>query len=396
MNQLSESTKQFIKAHAQDDVKSLALQAARYPDVDMHQAIAQIGGRQAAKSKLASWHRVDDLLYPRQLSMEQCSSEPTALYKASLIDGGSFADLTGGFGVDCSFLSRHFKEAHYVEQQTALCHIAAHNFPLLDLSHIQVHNTDAMAYLKEMAAVDWIFIDPARRDGHGGKTVAISDCEPNVEEIEPLLLEKAQRVMVKLSPMLDIALAINTLKHISEVHVVSVANECKELLLILDKERASSNITIHCINLPQCGERQSFSFTREQEQGAVCSYTNTVKQYLYEPNASILKAGGFKSIASLFDIEKLHPNSHLYTSDKLISDFPGRAFEVVSECSFNKKEMKELLKDIKKANLTIRNFPATVAELRKRIKLADGGDNYLFATTLNDEKKALILCRKTS
>ena len=394
MKKLSEETQAFIRLHAQDNIKSLALQAAKYPNVDMREAITQISGRQASASKIPSWQAVDGLLYPRHLSMEQCSSEGTARYKSSLVSGSSFTDLTGGFGVDCAFLASGFEEAHYVERQEELCEIATHNFPLLGLPYIKVHNTESVAYLEQMTPVDWIFIDPARRDGHGGKTVAISDCEPNVEELEELLASKGRKVMVKLSPMLDIARALTTLKHISEVHIVSAANECKELLLVLNRQAASADIPMHCINLPAVGEMQSFSFTREAEQQATCNYTSSLKRYLYEPNASILKAGGFKSIAAQYQVEKLHPNSHLYTSDSLIADFPGRAFEVMNHCTFNKKEIKELLGNIKKANLTIRNFPTTVAELRKRIKLAEGGDDYLFATTLSNDKRVLVLCKK--
>ena len=394
MKKLSEETQAFIRLHAQDNIKSLALQAAKYPNVDMREAITQISGRQASASKIPSWQALDDLLYPRHLSMEQCSSEGTAQYKSSLVSGDSFTDLTGGFGVDCAFMASRFKEVHYVERQEELCEIAAHNFPLLGLSYIKIHNTESVAYLEQMTPVDWIFIDPARRDGHGGKTVAISDCEPNVEELEELLVSKGGKVMVKLSPMLDIARALTTLQHISEVHIVSAANECKELLLVLDRQAASADIPMHCINLPTMGEMQSFSFTREAEQQAICSYTSSLKHYLYEPNASILKAGGFKSVTTQYQVEKLHPNSHLYTSDYLIADFPGRAFEVVNHCTFNKKEIKELLGNIKKANLTIRNFPTTVAELRKRIKLAEGGDDYLFATTLSNDKRVLVLCKK--
>ena len=252
-----------------------------------------------------------------------------------------------------------------------------------------------MSYLQAMSPVDCIFLDPARRNEHGGKTVAISDCEPDVAELEELLLNKAEQVMVKLSPMLDLSLALKELQHVQEVHIISANNECKELLLILG-QASVEEISIHCVNLPTRGtqEEQHFVFTREQEQCSECNYTDTLENYLYEPNASLLKAGAFRSIASAFPVKKLHPNSHLYTSDVLVESFPGRAFHIISQCSLNKKELKESLGDLKKANITVRNFPATVAELRKRIKLSEGGDTYLFASTLNNGQKVLIRCEK--
>ncbi len=393
MKPLSQATQEFVANHRHSDVKQLALQAAKYLEVDMPTAIAQISGRQAASIKIPSWAAKDELRYPQHLSMEQCSSEATARYKASIAQGKILVDLTGGFGVDCAFLATQFEQVHYVERQTELCEITTNNYNTLSLHHIRTHNSDAIDYLMQMPSADWIMIDPARRDGHGGKTVAISDCEPDVEQLEDLLTEKTTNVLVKLSPMLDIAKTVSTLKHIREIHVVSVANECKELLLVLSKTNAETEPTLHCTNLTTQGE-QRFTFNRITEQQATCCYTNKLKHYLYEPNASILKAGGYRSVAVQYGLAKLHPNSHLYTSDNLVEEFPGRIFEVKSYCTFAKKELKRLLGDIKKANLTVRNFPATVAELRKRTKLAEGGDDYLFATTLADEKKILVHCTK--
>ena len=218
--QISEATLQFIAEHARADVRTLALQGQKYPEVDMPTAITQIAGRQVAEAKIPSWHNIEGIYYPKHLSMEQCSSEATAHYKAGLVEGDTFVDLTGGFGIDCSFIARRFKQADYVERQTELCELAEHNFPLLGLS-IQVHNKDGVDYLKEMKPVDCIYLDPARRDGHGGKTVAISDCEPDVSVLEDLLLEKAKTVLVKLSPMLDLSLALKTLKYIHQIHIVS-------------------------------------------------------------------------------------------------------------------------------------------------------------------------------
>ncbi len=394
MVRLSDKTKLFIASHRNDDPKHLALSAHKYADIDMQEAITQISARQAAIHKIPSWANIDEIIYPRHISMEQCSSENTAQYKASIVNGTSFTDLTGGFGVDCAFIARGFEEAHYVERQKELCHIAKNNFEILHLPHIAVHNLEATDYLSSMSPCDWIFIDPARRDDKGGKTVEISDCEPNIEQLEEELVTKANNVMVKLSPMLDIAKAINTLKYVKEVYVVSAGNECKELLLLLSKNQEQTKIPYHCINLTSTSNQPIFCFSKEEEIQTECSYTDTVEQFLYEPNASILKAGAFKSIAHTYDVKKLHPNSHLYTSSHFIESFPGRVFEVESQCSFNKKELKQMIGDMRKANITIRNFPSTVAELRKRLKLKEGGEDYIFATTLANENKVLLKGKK--
>ena len=391
--ELTTETIRFIEENARADVRSLALQAKKYPQVDMAMAVVQIAGRQIAEAKVPSWYCTEGLLYPKHLSMEQCSSEATAIYKAGLVEGDSFADLTGGFGIDCSFLSRKFKQADYVERQAELCELAKHNFPLLGLS-IGVHNEDGVEYLKRMQPVDCLFLDPARRDGHGGKTVAIADCEPDVSALEDLLVERARKVMVKLSPMLDLSLALKHLKYVREVHIVSVNNECKELLLLLQKESSSSDITIYCEHIVNASEHQSFSFTQEQERTSDCPLATEVGAYLYEPNASILKAGAYRSLTQTYACKKLHASSHLYTSEDFIEDFPGRRFRVEAVSGFGKKELKEFLQGMEKANLTIRNFPSSVADLRKRLKLKEGGDDYLFATTLADESKVIIKCKK--
>ena len=391
--ELTTETIRFIEENLRADVRSLALQAKKYPQVDMAMAVVQIAGRQIAEAKVPTWYRTEGLLYPKHLSMEQCSSEATAIYKASLVEGETFADLTGGFGIDCSFLSRKFKKADYVERQAELCELAKHNFPLLGLN-ILVHNEDGVEYLKQMNPVDVLFLDPARRDGHGGKTVAISDCEPDVSALEDLLVEKARKVVVKLSPMLDLSLALKDLKHVCDVHIVSTDNECKELLLILQKMPVSSEISIHCINIVRSSDCQAYTFTQEQERMSDCPLAHEVEAYLYEPNASILKAGAYRSLTHAYPVKKLHPSSHLYVSPYFIEDFPGRKFQVEAVSGFGKKELKSFLQDVEKANLTIRNFPSSVADLRKRLKLKEGGEDYIFATTLADESKVLIKCKK--
>jgi 16S rRNA G966 N2-methylase RsmD len=391
---LTDATIEFIKEHVADDPSRLALQAKKYPDVDMPFVITQIMGRKIAKDKIPSWGSTDGLIYPRHLSLEQCSSEATAKYKSSLVKGDTLVDMTGGMGIDCAFLSANFRKAVYVERQSELCEIASLNFPLLGLSHIDVVNGDGVEYLSKVEKVDWLFIDPARRNEQGGKVVAIADCEPNVSEISKLLVSKAEKVMIKLSPMLDLSLALHDLSLAREVHVVSVNNECKELLVILSNKQEREKMQIHCVNILRNGELQTYSFEKDDEQRG-CDYANQVGRFIYEPNASILKAGAYKSIACNYQLRKLYPNSHLYTSDRMIADFPGRKFECESVFSLNKKELKANLGDMKQANITVRNFPSSVAELRKRLKLMDGGDTYLFATTLANEQKVIVKCHKS-
>ncbi|NDW13268.1 SAM-dependent methyltransferase [Bacteroides sp. 214] len=388
--ELSDETKAFIIAHQHDDVRKLALKARNFPLVNMSQAITQIAGKQVIAKKIPSWSKVDELLFPPHLPLEQCSSEATARYKASLIEGNTLVDLTGGFGVDCAFLSANFAQIYYVERQKELAELVQQNFRTLGLNHITIVNQDSVAFLDQMLPADCIYIDPARRDTHGGKIVGVADCEPDVGALEHALLAKAKRVLIKLSPMLDIAAALQTLSHTVAVHVVSVQNECKELLLLLEQEPCE-NESVTCVNITKEG-RQTFAFTYKEEREATCAYASDVKEYLYEPTASILKAGAFKTVACRFNLEKLHPSSHLYTSNKLIKDFPGRVFLVISVSSVKEKSLSEL----KKANIATRNFPLTTNELRKKLKLTEGGDHYIFGTTLNSQKRVIVVCEKVN
>lgn len=385
---ISQETKEFILEHVDDDVFKLGFNASRYPEINMPVAIVQIEGRQKAKLKLPTWYSNPDIIYPPHLAIEQCSSERTAAYKAALIEGETLVDLTGGFGVDSSFLSKKFEHAVYVEQQEELCKIATHNFEVLGLKNIETVHADAVEYLNEMSPVSAIYIDPARRNKQGGKVFALSDCEPDITEIIDQLLDKAQKVLVKLSPMLDVGMALQQMKNATEVHIISSNNECKELLLLLDREQHPSP-SIYCININKTSE-QSFSFNKDEESAAECEYTSTLRTFLYEPNTSVLKAGAFKIIGSRFNLYKLNPNSHLYTSDELISNFPGKVFRITDHTSFNKKDLHSFLSDMKKANIVVRNFTMTAVELHKRFKLADGGDDYLFATTLENGQHTII------
>ena len=387
---LDEATIEFIAQHREEDVRTLALQAGRYPTVDMREAVTQIEGWQHAREKLPEWAAVEGIIYPPKISMEQCSSEKTAKDKAGLIEGKMFADLTGGFGIDFSYMARGFGEAFYIERNKNLCDIATANFSRLGLDHVKVLNGNSEELFGTLPHLNWIFVDPARRDSDGRKVVALSDCEPNVVELD--LLSKADMAMIKCSPMLDITMACRQLGSISSVHIISVNNECKELLIILNSGNFTG-ITTHCLNILKDGGMQTFSFTQEEEDLASISYCSEVGKYLYEPNASIQKAGCPKSLGAHYHVDKLHPNSHLYTSIEHVHDFPGRTFEVVEVLGFSKADIKRV-QSLGKANITVRNFPENVQLLRKRLKLADGGENYIFATTLNDSSKALIVCKK--
>ena len=394
MPTIDPKTAAFILAHKQDDVRMLALQAAKFHDIDINEALVQIAGRQIAEKKIPSWAKEDLIQYPKHLSMEQCSSEVTARYKASLVRGNSLADLTAGFGVDFSFIARNFRQADYVERQEVLCEIAKHNFKVLGLNNVSVHNADGIDYLKTMEPVDCLFLDPARRDANGGKTVAINECEPDVCALESQLVSKGKKVLIKLSPMLDMHSALNELKTVSEVHIVAVNNECKELIIILEKGATASagntkDVKISCEQVVNNFPSQHFCFTLSEEKASPCPLAEKIGNYLYEPGAALLKAGPYRLLTVRFGVEKLHPNSHLYTSEKRV-DFPGRCFHVIGVSGFAKKELKAFMKDIDKANLTVRNFPSTVAELRKKLKLKEGGDLYIFATTLANGEKVLI------
>lgn len=383
-------TQDFIREHAGDDVRSLALQAARYPEVDMRVAATQIEGRRLAKSKLPAWAAVEGVIYPVRLSMEQCSSEATARYKASLVQGTRLADLTGGFGIDCSYMSEQFAHTTYVERNEELCAIATHNFALLGKA-VEVRQGQCEEMLDTLPEQDWIFLDPARRDRGGNKVVALNDCEPDVCALEPLLLQKSAHVMVKCSPMLDISQAIGQLRSVTEVHVVAVAGECKELLFVLSRDKDSSEIRLCTVNI-QGEHTQTFDYLLGEEAETTCHYANRLGQYLYEPNSALMKAGCYRLPAQRYGLDKLHPNTHLYTSDTLVEGFPGRVFKVEGCHGFSKKELKAL--DCRQANLAVRNFPEHVDTLRKRLRIGDGGATYLFATTLHDGAKVLIRCVK--
>lgn len=450
---MNQATQDFIRQHQDDDVRQLAFLGSKYPEVDMPFALDQIRGRKMARVKLPRWASLEGIIYPPHISMEQCSSESTALYKAELAarllglpasSSGTemkaeneieFVDLTGGFGVDFSYIAARLGvKSMYVERQAHLCEAAKENFGRLGLKNAIVKNGDGIEVLhsfhpkKKDAASDddslgitydqprsllktnlglkIIFIDPARRDDAGNKVVSLKDCTPDVTVLQEEMLSKADYVIIKLSPMLDWHRAISELSHVREVHIISVNNECKELLLVLsarnmgEMEASSAdgevkhagNLRIYCIN-----DAQSFvcdELDMESSQVKIAPSTLEEMLYLYEPNASLMKAGCFGVLSGRYDARMLSKNSHLFVSREPIAAFPGRSFRIIAVSSFNKKELKRHLSGITKANIATRNFPLSVAELRKRLKLKDGGETYIFATTLSDESHVLMITEK--
>ena len=493
---MNQATLDFIRQHQDDDVRQLAFLGSKYPEVDMPFALDQIRGRKMARVKLPRWASIDGIIYPPHISMEQCSSEQTALYKAELAarllglsssssengeekekesenasnlhlseicefagkgavdsefakneatckkqqilteskenvneikeepcegdfsEETGFVDLTGGFGVDFSYIaSRLGVKSMYVERQAHLCEAAKENFGRLGLKNAIVKNGDGIEVLhsfaskKEAAASDslgitedqsrsllktnlglkLIFIDPARRDDAGNKVVSLKDCTPDVTVLQEEMLSKADYVIIKLSPMLDWHRAVSELNCVKEVHIISVNNECKELLLVLSA-RNMGNLRIYCVN-----DAQSFvcdELDMESSSVKIAPFTLEEMLYLYEPNASLMKAGCFGVLSERYDARMLSKNSHLFVSRDPIAVFPGRSFRIIAISSFNKKELKRHLSGITKANIAIRNFPLSVAELRKRLKLKDGGETYIFATTLSDESHVLVITEK--
>ena len=493
---MNQATFDFIRQHQDDDVRQLAFLGSKYPEVDMPFALDQIRGRKMARVKLPRWASIDGIIYPPHISMEQCSSEQTALYKAELAarllglspsssengeekekesenasnlhlseicefagkgavdsefakneatckkkqilteskenvneikeephegdftEETGFVDLTGGFGVDFSYIaSRLGVKSMYVERQAHLCEAAKENFGRLGLKNAIVKNGDGIEVLhsfaskKEAAASEslgitedqsqsllktnlglkLIFIDPARRDDAGNKVVSLKDCTPDVTLLQEEMLSKADYVIIKLSPMLDWHRAVSELSSVREVHIISVNNECKELLLVLSA-RNMGNLRIYCVN-----DAQSFvcdELDMESSSVKIAPSTFEEMQYLYEPNASLMKAGCFSVLSERYDARMLSKNSHLFVSQAPIEAFPGRSFRIIAVSSFNKKELKRHLSGITKANIATRNFPLSVAELRKRLKLKDGGETYIFATTLSDESHVLVITEK--
>ena len=398
---MNEETREFIQQHQDDNIRVLALKGTKDPEVDLAFAFQQIDGRKRAQEKLPSWAAIESIVWPPHLSMEQCSSERTARYKAKVAGSGkSLVDLTAGFGVDAAFIAKGFQRTVCVELQPELCAVLKENFTLLGLHQIEVVNGNGVDYLHTMAPADLIFIDPARRDEHGGRTYGIADCTPNVLEIIDELLEKAQRVMIKLSPMLDWRKAVEDIgkEHVSAVHIVSVNNECKELLVEVKgwKDEEVKAMKVVCVNLLSDGSEERFEFDAQRSNAPLHPSVVSPFHYLYSPNASVMKAGCFDLLEVRFGVMQLHANSHLFVSDEEVPGFPGRGFVIERVTSMNKRELKESLAGVTQANIAVRNFPLSAHELGQRLKLRDGGDVYIFATTVENMGHQLFICRKIS
>ncbi|RHJ79420.1 SAM-dependent methyltransferase [Bifidobacterium pseudocatenulatum] len=436
MTIMNDETREFVAMHRNEDVRELALKAKRVEGLDLPLALDQIAGWQIASKKLPQWASCEGIVYPPHISMEQCSSQFTAQYKSEIAqtllapaatvrarvsDSGesdnqttksepqlsdsaesdtlvakrAMVDLTGGFGVDFSYLARGFNQATYVERQRHLCDLAEHNMAALGLDQARIVCGDGVEYLRQMGPVDFIYLDPARRDEHGSRTYAIEDCTPNVFELRDLLLAKSQYTLVKLSPMLDWRKAVADFDGaVREVHIVATGNECKELLLVLGRQvhEEPSAPRVFCVNDNQRIDYDSASYTQGLRIGG--KPLPEAKNYLYEPNASIMKAGCFDLVEERFGVTQVGPSSHLFVSATPVADFPGRGFAIEAFGGMNKKDIKRLLNGTKQANIAVRNFPLTAPQLRKKLKLADGGPVYLFGTTMQGCDHVLLRTSK--
>ena len=436
MTIMNDETREFVAMHRNEDVRELALKAKRVEGLDLPLALDQIAGWQIASKKLPQWASCEGIVYPPHISMEQCSSQFTAQYKSEIAqtllapaatvrarvsDSGesdnqttksepqlsdspesdtlvakrAMVDLTGGFGVDFSYLARGFSQATYVERQRHLCDLAEHNMAALGLDQARIVCGDGVEYLRQMGPVDFIYLDPARRDEHGSRTYAIEDCTPNVFELRDLLLAKSQCTLVKLSPMLDWRKAVADFDGtVREVHIVATGNECKELLLVLGQQvhEEPSAPRVFCVNDNQRIDYDSAAYTQGLRIGG--KPLPEAKNYLYEPNVSIMKAGCFDLVEERFGVTQVGPSSHLFVSATPVADFPGRGFAIEAIGGMNKKDIKRLLNGTKQANIAVRNFPLTAPQLRKKLKLADGGPVYLFGTTMQGCDHVLLRTSK--
>ncbi|MBD2714393.1 RsmD family RNA methyltransferase [Microvirga sp. STR05] len=390
---LPAASRQYVAEHLHDDPAQLALQARRYPGLPIPDLVRQIQARQKARPKVPAWADNPDLIFPPALSVEQASSARTAAFKASLVSGQRLVDLTGGFGVDVSCFAEQVAEVHYVERNAALAEVVRFNLTHLGVRNVQYHAVDAVNFLRSTPdTFDWIYLDPARRDTAARKIFRLQDCEPDVLRLMPLLLHKGRRVLLKTSPMLDIEQAILELRQVRRLWVVAVDNECKEVLYELGPEPAVDPER-YTVNLRRDGTQQEFRMNRAREARAIPRYAEP-QQYLYEPNVAVLKAGGFRSIGTAFELLKLHQHSHLYTSDVLRTDFPGRIFRIRAVGKYDGVSLKAHLGSDGRAHVTTRNFPDTVAEFRHRTGIREGGETYLFATTNLEGKLMVLVCEK--
>ncbi|OAD44677.1 class I SAM-dependent methyltransferase [Polaribacter atrinae] len=385
---LSPEVQQFITDHLKSNITKLILKGSPFKDVSIQEIANQIVAKQKSELKLYTWFSSENIYYPPKISIEQTSSEITAAYKCNLISGNSIIDITGGFGVDCFYFSKQFKEVTHCEINDDLSKKVTHNYQQLEVKNITTISGDGLEYLKNHKAnFDCIYIDPSRRSDVKGKVFLLNDCLPNVPENIDFLFTKTNQILIKNSPILDITSTINELKFVKEIHIIAVNNEVKELLFLLEKEY-DEPIKIKTINIGK-KDIQTFNFNYKEQ--ITSSYSKPLT-YLYEPNAAILKSGGFHEVSHQLNLFKIQQHSHLYTSNEMIN-FPGRVFKIEKVLNYDKKKLKKLVSE-NKANITTRNFPKTVAQIRKETKLKDGGNSYLFFTTLKTNEYIVILCKK--
>ncbi len=387
-NILKPDNQYFIRNKNNTDISSLLLKKVNLPNVSHYELAEQIEARNKCEKKLPLWYKTNEIYYPNKLNIEQTSSEKTASYKAEIVSGKSLIDLTGGFGIDCYYFSKKIDKITHCEIDENLSDIVKHNYSKLNCSNINTITSDGIEYLKNSPKTyDWIYIDPSRRHDLKGKVFLLNDCLPNVPEHLNILFRKANHILIKTSPLLDIKNGIRELQHVKEIHIVAIKNDVKELLFILE-HNYEGDICIKTTNIIN-ETKESFQFNAFKELIANYDYP---KKYLFEPNSAILKSGGFSEVAIHYNLFKLQQHSHLYTSDKL-KEFPGRTFEIIETIPYNKNKLKKRFKNLK-ANITTRNFPKTVAILRKELQLKDGGDTYLFFTTDKDLNKIVLVCSK--
>ena len=386
---LNKEVQDFIESRYKEEVSKMAFQGSPFEGVSTRELLVQLSGKRKAEKKLPTWFSHRGIIYPPNLNLEQTSSEITADYKASLVSGTSLVDITGGFGIDSYYFSKKVKKVYHLEWNEELQELAFHNFQILGAKNVISKAGDGIQFLKNTSEkFDWIYLDPSRRDDAGGRVFFLSDCLPNAPENLDLLLKKAKNILIKTSPLLDLSAGLQELKKVREIHIIAVENDVKELLWILNPEASEEDeIKIKTVNF-QKQEKQVFeSYFRSTFEE---HYGEPLK-FLYEPNAAIMKSGLFAALGQQLHISKLHPNTHLFTSNELV-EFPGRRFRIESVLPFRKKLLKKELS--KKANISVRNFPETVANLRKQLRIADGGEQYLFFITLASEEKVVLVCQK--
>ena len=385
---LKSEIQEFIKTNFNEDSSKLALKKNPFPGVDYKEIINQIEAKNKCKTKLPLWFDTKSIVYPSKISVEQTSSEISAKYKATLLSGKKLIDITGGFGVDAYYFSNHFENVIHCEINSDLSEIVKHNFSVLKKQNIQCFNDDGLNVLKNLnQKFNAIYIDPSRRNDKKGKVFLLADCEPNVPELLDDYFEFSDTILIKTAPILDLKAGLSELKLVSKIHIVAVENEVKEILWQIEKN-FDAEIEIKTVNLKK-NNSQYFDFYLRP---TLFSDYSEPKKYLFEPNAAILKSGGFLEVAKQFKVSKLHQHSHLYTSETIIP-FPGRCFEVEKQFEFSKKNMELHLKN-EQINVTIRNFPDTVENLRKKYKIKEGGNNYCFFTTDQNEQKIVLICKK--